>query len=152
MLSGHRAILPDTADHLIPSEQLREKRAADCKKKKKWQVKCRALQYQPKKSASSKLKVALLNHNSSNHIWIEPEIVGWSIVIMDAVNSQGSLNLAWSMNLYWVWILQSLHRQGLILLPDWLLRELYLCCYAPGWITCPRHSPEQTYANMHTHE
>lgn len=102
-------------------------------------------------SSSSKLEVALFSRKSSNHVCIEPEIVGWSIVIMDAVNGQGSSNLAWSMNLYWVWILHSLPGWGLIVLPDWLLHELYLCCCAPGWITCPRHPCEQTYANMHTY-
>ena len=63
-------------------------------------------------SSSSKLEVALFSRKSSNHIYIEPEIVDWSIVIMDAVNDWGSLNLAWSMNLYWVWILHSLHGLG----------------------------------------
>ncbi len=114
------------------------------------QVKCRALRYQSKIGSSSKLEVALFSRKSSNHVCIEPEIVAWSIVIMDAVNGLGSLNLAWSMNLYWVWILPSLHGGGLIVPPDWLLHELYLCCCAPGWITCPRHPCEQTYANMHT--
>lgn len=145
--SGHSATLPDTIDNLIPTERLGESRAGRLTVKK---VKCRALRYQSKMSSSSKLEVALFSPKSSNHICIEPEIVGWSIVIMDAVNGQGSLNFAWSMNLYWVWILCSLHGWGCIVLPDWLQCELYLCCCAPGWITCPRHPYEQTYANMHT--